>query len=134
MTEETIVGVAPVQPVASAARPVRSIGSTAEAALKERWAKAQGEQLVYVFRGVEYKILTPMPAAFMVHAGSIQSGEDVDMREFVAAIKSAFVGQDGDNFIKAVMDTGADIVADAEFANDVLSDIVSAVSGRPPIN
>lgn len=72
-----------------------------------------------------------MPAAFMVHAGQIQNGDDTDMREFVSAIKSAFIAPDGDKLVAAMMDTGADIPADAEYIAQVLSDIVEAVSGRP---
>jgi hypothetical protein len=129
MTEETIVGVAPVH---APTKPTRVFGSEAEAALRERHLKASGESLYYTFRGVNYEILTPMPAAFMVHAGSIQDGDNTDMREFVAAIKSAFVGNDGNKFVDALLDTNVDIPADAEFIAEVLGDIVAAVSDRPP--
>lgn len=129
----------PVAPQPTAAVPTvprRVIGSDAEAALAERHAKAQGEATFYGFRGVEYRLLAPMPAAFMVHAGSIQSrdSEDVDMREFKDAIRSAFAGEDGDLFVKALMDTKQDIPADAEFMSSVLGEIVEAVSGRPSTN
>ena len=130
----TITGVAPVdstpQPVVPAV-PRRTVGSDAEAALHERFRKAQGEELSYTFRGAEYRLLTPMPAAFLVHSGQIQNGDDVDMREFVSAIRSAFVSPDGDKFIEALLDTSAPVPADAEFISDVLSNIVEAVSGRP---
>lgn len=111
--------------------PQRIIGGDAEAALRDRHLKARGEELLYSFRGEQYRLLTPMPAAFMVHAGQIQSGDDVDMREFVSAIRSAFVGADGDKFISALLDTSVDVPADAEFIAEVLSNIVEAVSGRP---
>lgn len=116
--------------------PRRVIGSDAEAALRERHAKAQGEAVFYSFRGEEYRLLSPMPAAFMVHAGSIQSrgSEDVDMREFKDAIRSAFAGEDGVKFVNQLMDTTVDIPADAEFMSQVLGEIVEAVSGRPPTN
>lgn len=131
-----VTPVAPQTETAVPAVPRRVIGSDAEAALKERHAKAQGEAIFYAFRGAEYRLLSPMPAAFMVHAGSIQSrdSEDVDMREFKDAIKSAFVGEDGDNFVKQLMDTKQDIPADAEFMSSVLGEIVEAVSGRPSTN
>jgi hypothetical protein len=132
MTEEAVgqpvLGVAPVVP----AVPRRVVGADAENALRERYLKARGEELVYSFRGKEYKLVTPMPAAFLVHSGQIQDGDDVDMREFVSAIRSAFIGKDGDDFVAALMDTSAEIPADAEFISQVLSDIVEAVSGRPP--
>jgi len=114
--------------------PKRIIGGDAEAALRDRYLKARGEELLFSFRGREYRLLTPMPAAFMVHAGQIQSGDDVDMREFVSAIRSAFIGTDGDDFISALLDTNAEIPADAEFISEVLSNIVEAVSGRPSTN
>lgn len=128
----TITGVAPVDttPVTPVI-PRRTVGGDAEAALHERYRNAQGEQITYVFRGEEYRLLTPMPAAFLVHSGQIQNGDDVDMREFVSAIRSAFVSEDGDKFIKAMLDTSAPVPADAEFISDVLSDIVQAVSARP---
>lgn len=125
-----LTGVAPVQPVTPAV-PKRVIGGDAEAALRERYLRARGEELLYSFRGQEYRLLTPMPAAFMVHAGQIQNGDDTDMREFVSAIKSAFIAPDGENLVGAILDTGADIPADAEYIAQVLSDIVEAVSGRP---
>jgi len=133
-----ITGVAPAlpEPNNTPAVPRRVVGSDAEAALRERHAKARGEELFYSFRGDDYRLLTPMPAAFMVHAGQIQSqnGEDVDMREFVSAIRSAFVGEDGPKFVAALLDTNVDIPADAEFISEVLSDIVAAVSNRPSTN
>lgn len=125
----TITGVAPVNSVPAVPR--RIIGSDAEAALRERYLQARGEELLYSFRGEQYRLLTPMPAAFMVHAGQIQNGDDVDMREFVSSIRSAFVGEDGQRFVDALLDTSAEIPADAEFISQVLSDIVEAVSGRP---
>lgn len=112
----------------------RVISSDAEAALRERHAKSRGEELFYTFRGHDYRLLTPMPAAFMVHAGQIQTDDDVDMREFVSAIKSAFVGEDGDKFVAALLDTNVDVPADAVFVGEVLADIVRAVSNRPPTN
>lgn len=124
-----ITGVAPVNTTPPV--PKRVIGGDAEAALRERHLKARGEELLYSFRGEEYRLLTPMPAAFMVHAGQIQNGEDTDMREFVSAIKSAFIAPDGEKLIAAILDTGAPIPADAEYIAQVLSDIVEAVSGRP---
>lgn len=128
-----ILGVAPTSTIQenTPSVPKRIIGGDAEAALRDRYLKARGEELLYAFRGREYRLLTPMPAAFMVHAGQIQSGDDVDMREFVSAIRSAFIGADGDDFIKALLDTSAEIPADAEFISEVLSNIVEAVSGRP---
>lgn len=116
--------------------PKRVIGSDAERALAERHAKAQGQATFYGFRGVEYRLLSPMPAAFMVHAGSIQSrdSEDVDMREFKDAIRSAFAGEDGDKFVAELMDTKQTIPADAEFMSSVLGEIVEAASGRPSTN
>lgn len=129
-----LTGVAPVPDVPQSNTPPvkrRVVGSDAEAALRERHAAARGEELIYEFRGEEYRLLTPMPAAFMVHAGQIQSGDDVDMREFTAAVKSAFVGEDGQKFLDAVLDTNVDIPADAEFISDILTDIVQAVSNRP---
>ena len=144
MTQTTGEQTAPVpsQPVAAQPEaavpqvPRRVIGSDAEAALKERHAKAQGEAVYYAFRGVEYRLLSPMPAAFMVHAGSIQSrdSEDVDMGEFKDAIRSAFAGEDGDKFVAALMDTKVAIPADPEFMSQVLGEIVEAVSGRPSTN
>jgi len=135
MTDQpsTIVGVAPVDrtPVVPAV-PQRVIGSDAEAALHERYRQSRGEDLFYSFRGDQYRLLTPMPAAFMVHAGQIQNGDDVDMREFVSAIRSAFVGVDGQRFVDALLDTNADVPADAEYISAVLGDIVAAVSDRPP--
>lgn len=141
-TTETPAAPTPTAPVAAQpeaavpAVPKRVIGSDAEAALRERHAKAQGEAIFYSFRGEEYRLLSPMPAAFMVHAGSIQSrdSEDVDMREFKDAIRSAFAGEDGDLFVKAIMDTKVGIPADAEFMSQVLGEIVEAVSGRPSTN
>jgi hypothetical protein len=142
MTETTdtqpITGVAPVPALVpdvvenTPAVKRRVVSSDAEAALRERHARSRGEELSYEFRGVEYKLLTPMPAAFMVHAGQIQSGDDVDMREFVSAIRSAFVGSDGQAFVDALLDTDVDVPADAEFVGEILSDIVRAVSNRPP--
>jgi hypothetical protein len=125
MSEETGTTTAP-------APTPRVIGSDALAALRERHQKAQGEQIVYEFDGDQYRLLTPMPAAFLIHSGQIQSGDDVDMREFVSAIRSAFVSPDGDKFIDALLDTSRDIPADAEFISQVLSDIVEAVTNRPP--
>lgn len=109
----------------------RVIGLDAEAALRERHEKASGENLVYELRGVEYRLITPMPAAFLIHSGQIQSGDNVDMREFVSAIRSAFVSPDGDAFVEALLDTSQEIPADAEFISAVLTDIVEAVSERP---
>lgn len=129
-----ITGVAPVQgqPLTSIPSvPRRTIGSEAEAALAERHAKARGEEMLYSFRGNQYRLLTPMPAAFMVHSGQIQDGENVDMREFVSAIRSAFVGEDGEDFVKALLDTKVAIPADAEYISEVLTDIVQAVTSRP---
>lgn len=137
MTDATapITGVAPVAPVENTpAVPRRVIGSDAEAALRERHLKSRGEDLFYGFRDEQYRLLTPMPAAFMVHAGQIQSGDDVDMREFVSAIRSAFIGKDGQRFVDALLDTNVDVPADADFISEVLSDIVQAVSGRPSTN
>lgn len=138
-TPAPITGVAPVQPDAIENTPPvkrRVVGSDAEAALRERHAAARGEELLYAFRGVEYRLQTPMPAAFMVHAGQIQSqdGSEVDMREFTAAIRSAFVGEDGDRFVAALLDTSVDVPADAEFISEVLGDIVQAVTARPSTN
>lgn len=127
---QVITGVAPVQPVAPAV-PRRLIGADAEAALLERHRKAAGMHLIYVFRGKEYRLLTPMPAAFMIHAGQIQNGDETDMREFVSAIRSAFVGEDGDKLVAELLDTKAEVPADAEYVSQVLSDIVEAVSDRP---
>ncbi len=121
-----LVGVAPAPIENTPAVKKRVVSSDAEAALRERHAKSRGEELSYEFRGVEYKLLTPMPAAFMVHAGQIQSGDDVDMREFVSAIRSAFVD--------ALLDTNVDVPADTEFVGEILSDIVQAVSDRPSTN
>ncbi len=127
-----LTGVAPLAPVENVpAVKRRVVGSDAEAALRDRHAKARGEELIYSFRGEEYRLLTPMPAAFMVHAGQIQTGDDVDMREFVSAIRSAFVGEDGQKFVDVLLDTNVDVPADAEFISEVLSDIVQAVSSRP---
>ena len=136
MTDQTapvepapVLGVAPVSTTPPV--PKRVIGSDAEAALRERYLRARGEEVTYTLRGVEYRLLTPMPAAFMVHAGQIQNGDDTDMREFVSAIKSAFVAPDGEALVAAILDTSAEIPADAEYIAQVLSDIVEAVSGRP---
>lgn len=136
-TQQPVTGVAPLQPDAIENTPAvkrRVVGSDAEAALRERHAKSRGEELLYGFRGKEYRLLTPMPAAFMVHAGQIQSGDEVDMREFVSAIRSAFVGEDGQAFVDALLDTNVDVPADAEFISQVLTDIVQAVSSRPSTN
>jgi len=113
------------------ALPRRVVGKDAEAALRERHENAAGQNIVYSFRGDDFRLITPMPAAFLIHSGQIQSGADVDMREFVSAIRSAFVSPDGDNFVAALLDTSADIPADAEFLAEVLNDIVEAVTARP---
>jgi len=129
---EAVTGTVEDAPAAAVpAPPRRVIGQDAEAALRERHAKASGVHLIYVFRNVEYRLLTPMPAAFLIHSGQIQSGDNVDMREFVNAIRSAFVDEDGQKFVDALMDNGHEIPADAEFVSEVLTQIVEAVSERP---
>lgn len=130
--QPVITGVAPV--VNTPKTPKRVIGGDAEAGLRERFLAARNEEVFYQFRGREYRLITPMPASFMIHAGQIQNGDDVDMREFVSAIRSAFVGADGQAFVDALLDNDADIPADAEYVSDVLSSIVEAVSNRPPTN
>lgn len=131
MTDTTETATAVVE-AAVPALPRRVIGRDAEAALRERHQKASGEHLIYSFRGTDYRLITPMPAAFLIHSGQIQSGDNVDMREFVSAIRSAFISDDGQPFIDALLDTSYDIPADAEFISQVLTDIVEAVSERPP--
>jgi hypothetical protein len=129
---DAVTGTVEDAPVAAVpAPPRRVIGQDAEAALRERHAKASGVHLIYVFRNVEYRLLTPMPAAFLIHSGQIQSGDDVDMREFVNAIRSAFIDEDGQKFVDALMDNSHEIPADAEFISEVLTKIVEAVSERP---
>lgn len=113
--------------------PRRVVGSDAEAALRERHQKAQGEELFYSFRGEEYQINVPVPAAVLIHAGLVQV-QDGNMEELMKAVKSAFVGEDGERLWAALIDTNVDVPADFEYINGMLNTVAEAATDRPSTN
>lgn len=128
-TNETPVAPAPITP----AVPRRTVGADAEAALRERHQKAQGEELFYAFRGQDYRITVPVPAAVLIHAGLTQV-RDGDMEELMKSVKSAFVGEDGEKLWGALLDTSVPIPADFQFINEMLNQVAEAATGRPSTN
>lgn len=129
MTEENEKAPAPATP----AVPRKVIGADAEAALNERNQQARGEQLVYTFRGEEYVINTPLPAAVPLRAALSQRGEG-DAVELIETIRAAFAGDDGDRMVDALLDVKVAVPADMTFLGQVLGDVVEVTSNRPSTN
>lgn len=110
----------------------RVIGQDAEAALRERHAKAhEAGDLFFNLRGEDYRVLDPLPAGVIVNATQVQNGDDVDLAKFVTAISQAIHDDDKQRFVNALFDTSVEFPADIEFLADVLNAIVEASTNRP---
>jgi len=123
MTEATEVATATT--TTAVAR--RTIGQDAEAALRERSAKAGTEELIYMLRGEDYRLLVPTPAATLLNAAL--AGEDFS--KIIESIRSAFHPDDAEKFVTELMRTDVEFPADIDFLTDLLGAIIEATSSRP---
>lgn len=120
------------EPVAPAGPARVTIGSAAEAALRERRESAKkGSSYVVVALGREFNVLNPIPLTTMADLLSIASGESPDVDRFVNGLANAIHPEQAQAFKDLLLSTDSDNYVDLEYVAALAGEIIEVVSDRP---